>query len=426
MLSTRILRIAAARRLVHTTAVRSAQAPGKDPQLSQGNDGLSTDENLSPGDVQSQSADAGMKAHADSNNPMDPASKTRAASHPDTSKGNPEAIGMQETIGGKSAQGTEGHGGEMGGTEEAQAPGVLSSVKQALGMKTDEGDVKQNQGGGRGVTGTGTARKYHTSARVSAPSSSSSGSSGGARASPDGASEPKDSVAGDQNPHLRHKSDLGKPDRAAEGNAGETPTLPSQRVPMTKSNSSPSGANIKPQNRGFHTSAVSHALNPDLNKSGSPSPSQAVGGEKPGHTAEMYMKDGAEDVEPIDPGKPMAVDSGSSALDNPGENGSSGTSSEAGSGDADYSSINRPSAHNTAGASNANRGFHTSARASAGHSAESYFKDVDDQPTRDSSAPRAVDAESSALDAPGETASGPFHEAGNTDAEYKTTSKDSP
>lgn len=397
MLSTRLLRTAAPRRLVHTTAIRAANAPGRDPQLSQGNAGHSAEENRSEGDVQSQSAKAGKEA-SDSSNPLDPASGARKATTQNDSKGNKEAVGMQETIGGKSAQGS---GGEIGGTEEAQAPGVFSSVKQALGLKTDTGDVKQNQGAGRGVTGTGTARKFHTSARAHA------GSTGGVRASPEGASAPKDNVSGDQNAHLHHKSNSSKPDNG-KGNAAEEPTLPSQRVPMTSSNA-PSNP---PKSRGMHTSAILRAINPQLNKGGSPSPEEAVGGEKPGHTAASYDKDtDVDDHAPKDTTQPRAVDGSSSALDAP-------TDKPGSSGNRATNSDRKPGS--------STRGLHTSAVSRSGHSADSYFKEVDDQTPRDSSQPHTVDSSSSALDKPGETASGPFHQAGTDSPDYQSTSKASP
>jgi hypothetical protein len=307
MLATRFLRATATpRRLVHSTAVRASKAPGRDPQLSQGNVGLGSDSNRSKGDVQDQAASAGKDAKAEGDRPMDAASSSNQTA-PGDKGGNQEAVGLQDQIGGASA---EGKGGEMGGTEEAQAPGVLSSVKQALGMRTDAGDVKQNAGGGRGVTGTGTARKLHTSARVSA-----------VRADPDGARAPADTgVVGEQSAHLKHKP-AGAPD-AGKGAAATEPTLPSERAPLTKSATDSAADKPHQQRRGLHTSA----------------------------------RAGAED----------------------------------------------------------------------GHSAASYFKDIDDQTVRDSSAPRAVDGTSSALDAPGETATGPFSQAGTDDASYKTTSKASP
>jgi hypothetical protein len=314
MLATRLLRTSAARRLVHTTAVRAAAAPGKDTRLSQGNDGIASDTNESPGDVQDQAAQGGQTAHASSSSPMDAASAHRTGNQANVAPGdrgsNPEAIGLQDQIGG---QGAQGRGGEIGGQQEAQAPGVLASVKQALGFKTSAGDVKQNQHGGRGVTGTGTTRKFHTSARVSV-------GAGGVRADPDGAREEANTPAGgDQSAHLKHKS-ANEPD-SGKGNAASTPTLPSERAPLTAAANSSTGADRASQQR---------------------------------------------------------------------------------------------------------RGLHTSARAAAGHSADSYFKDVDKHAPRDSSAPHAVDSTSSALDAPGETATGPFSQEGKGDAAYQSVSSSSP
>jgi len=57
--------------------------------------------------------------------------------------------------------------------QEAAAPGLFSTIKSMIGLGTDSGDVKQNRGEGRGVTGTGTfsnsKRQLHTSTRAAAP-----------------------------------------------------------------------------------------------------------------------------------------------------------------------------------------------------------------------------------------------------------------
>lgn len=76
--------------------------------------------------------------------------------------GNVEGVGFQEQVGG--AAGDRKNQGRKGGEEEAQSPNIVGSVKQALGFKTKAGEVKQNTGGGQGVTGTGTfGREFHTS-----------------------------------------------------------------------------------------------------------------------------------------------------------------------------------------------------------------------------------------------------------------------
>ena len=76
--------------------------------------------------------------------------------------GNVEGVGFQEQVGG--AAGDRKNQGRKGGEEEARSPNIVGSVKQALGFKTKPGEVKQNAGGGQGVTGTGTLRReFHTS-----------------------------------------------------------------------------------------------------------------------------------------------------------------------------------------------------------------------------------------------------------------------
>lgn len=92
----------------------------------------------------------------------------------DKPSGNPEHIGFAEQVGsashtadaGKSKGQAQRHEGR---DEEAGAPGVLSSIKQLMGMGTDSGDVKQNRGEGKGVTGTGTFSKSDTSKSSSQP-----------------------------------------------------------------------------------------------------------------------------------------------------------------------------------------------------------------------------------------------------------------
>lgn len=75
--------------------------------------------------------------------------------------GNKEGVGFVEQVG--SASGTEasrsmraGRQGEGEVKEEARPPGILASLKQMLWIGTSVEDVKQNRGGGEGVTGTGT------------------------------------------------------------------------------------------------------------------------------------------------------------------------------------------------------------------------------------------------------------------------------
>ena len=79
--------------------------------------------------------------------------------------GNEEGIGFQDQVGGAAGD-RQNLGGGKGDEEEARSPNIIGAVKQALGVKPKPGEVKQNSGGGRGVTGTGTFRRdVHTSHR---------------------------------------------------------------------------------------------------------------------------------------------------------------------------------------------------------------------------------------------------------------------
>ncbi|TDL29925.1 hypothetical protein BD410DRAFT_780433 [Rickenella mellea] len=105
--------------------------------------------------------------------PHDAASSKRNAQPSSASSGgNPEGVGFAEQVGGQSASADgPGTSRKPEKDEEAQSPGLFSSVKKALGLGTTSGDVKQNRGEGRGVTGTGTfgkGREMHTSAFLGA------------------------------------------------------------------------------------------------------------------------------------------------------------------------------------------------------------------------------------------------------------------
>ncbi|TFY73967.1 hypothetical protein EWM64_g10045, partial [Hericium alpestre] len=67
---------------------------------------------------------------------------------------NPEGVGFADQVGGQSAR--KGEGSSEGRNEDATAPSLLGKIKQALGIGTSAGEVKQNRGAGGGVTGTGT------------------------------------------------------------------------------------------------------------------------------------------------------------------------------------------------------------------------------------------------------------------------------
>ena len=77
--------------------------------------------------------------------------------------GNVEGVGFQDQVGGAAGDRKNPEGGK-GSEEEAQSPNIVGSIKQALGTEQKPGEVKQNSGGGKGVTGTGTFRRgFHKS-----------------------------------------------------------------------------------------------------------------------------------------------------------------------------------------------------------------------------------------------------------------------
>lgn len=162
-------------RALHTTlSIHSDTHTGHDPTVQQGQVSKPS-KNRDSSSTHQQSANSGY--HASSyEHPHDTASRGPNSTAPrgQGEKGNPEGIGLVDQVGGQSAHARkmewEGKAGEegkdepkgMGGKEESTPPGVFAGVKQAVGLGTSEGNVKQNQGGGGGgVTGTGTFKEKH-------------------------------------------------------------------------------------------------------------------------------------------------------------------------------------------------------------------------------------------------------------------------
>ncbi|OSC97976.1 hypothetical protein PYCCODRAFT_1480984 [Trametes coccinea BRFM310] len=228
-------------RLLHATALKAAQAPpGKDPRLSQGT-ASKPGEHQHPNDVHDQAARSGQKVAQGSQSlgPYDAASRT-GDQKTDRSglSGNQEGVGFAEQVGSASGTGSKSQpspsaGEGMGGQEESTPPGLFASIKSKIGLNTSSDEVKQNRGGGVGVTGTGALpfekkpsegrRPFHTSAsRAADPTTGQA---------PEASRQPKERTHAEQNPHLRHKSADGakaQPDQG-KGNAGENPTLPSHQ-----------------------------------------------------------------------------------------------------------------------------------------------------------------------------------------------------
>lgn len=188
------------------------------------------------GDVGDQAHEGGLHARQPGKaSPMDAAS-------PETGKqasrgglsGNKEGVGFADQVGSQTASGSNMSGKNLGkpesgegfsGKENITPPSFADAVKNKLGLGTSAGEDKQNRGGGKGVTGTGTfpnARSMHTSAVRMLPARTQG-------QAPDASRRPKERTEGDQNAHLKHKKDNTAPD-SGKGNAGKDPKLPSHQV----------------------------------------------------------------------------------------------------------------------------------------------------------------------------------------------------
>jgi len=325
MISPRIVRLSANRALVarpyagtsarylHSTAAArtgGTDAPGRDPQLSQGT--VRKEDNLHPGDVQDQAARSGQSSANKS--PLDAASgaKGKKASQEGLS-GNQEGVGFAEQVGGASSSGQRNAGEGAGGKEEATPPGFLDAVKSTLGFKTTSGEVKQNRDGGEGVTGTGTfgglkgeqkqnkhaGRGFHTSARAAmATDTTTTGQAPGA------SRQPKDRTYADQNEHLNHREADSSRESKGKGNAAEKPSLPSHKASSS-------------QRRSFHTSARRLEQK---------------------HTAESYFKD--VDDSPPQSSKTHQVDSSDNKVATPNDL-EPGETSDMGSQTKEYQTVDK-------------------------------------------------------------------------------------
>ncbi|KAI0774707.1 hypothetical protein BD413DRAFT_603329 [Trametes elegans] len=228
-------------RLLHATpapATAAQSQPGSDPRLSQGS--VSQEGHHHPRDTHDQAARSGQQVRegARPSGPYDAASRT-GDQKTDRSglSGNQEGVGFAEQVGSASSSGKErgpgaSPGEGKGGEEESTPPGLFASVKSALGLETSSGEVKQNRGGGVGVTGTGALpfekkpgegrRPFHTSAiRTAEPTVGQA---------PEASRQPKEQTNAEQNPHLKHKhADASASPDKGKGNAGPNPTLPSHQ-----------------------------------------------------------------------------------------------------------------------------------------------------------------------------------------------------
>lgn len=190
------------------------------------------------GDLGDEAHKAGLAARdASKATPSDAASpQTGKQASRDGLSGNKEKIGFADQVGSQSDSGRKDSGGSLKGQKSEEGhtgeegitpPSFVDVVKKKMGLGTTSGEDKQNRGGGKGVTGTGTfgfdtgKRTLHTSAVWMI-----AGTRGQA---PEASRQPHDVTNGDQNAHLKHKDTNSGPD-TRKGNAGENPSLPSQHV----------------------------------------------------------------------------------------------------------------------------------------------------------------------------------------------------
>ncbi|KAJ3553900.1 hypothetical protein NM688_g3372 [Phlebia brevispora] len=237
-----------------------------------------------------QEGDVGHQAHVSGFAAKDPKKATPydAASPAKGKKasrdgltGNKEDIGFAEQVGSQSASASKSKSETaegITGEDEITPPAFADAVKKKLGMKTTAGEAKQNRGGGKGVTGTGSLA-FDRGKRTMYTCASWMDEAAARRQAPEGSRKPQDSTLGEQNAHLKHKSSPSKPD-SGKGNAAEEPTLPSQHVDASRKSSR---ENPSIQRREFSTTALA------LQEEG-----------KAEHTAETYFKD-VDSTKPTNP-----------------------------------------------------------------------------------------------------------------------------
>jgi len=155
--------------LIRSTRIISRRLPSHQralySDLSQGHAALDkgTPKYQHPQDESAKHVESGT-SHADKSQ-LDASNRGSGGKHAsrEGAVGNKEGVGFQDQVGGAAGD-RQNPGGSRGSEEEAQSPNFVGAVKQALGLKTKPGEVKQNSNGGRGVTGTGTFRRdFHTS-----------------------------------------------------------------------------------------------------------------------------------------------------------------------------------------------------------------------------------------------------------------------
>lgn len=208
----RSVRLPAARTLRTTALARSERDPAK--PNSQGHAVRKSGQTLEGGmDVQSAGVKAGFQQARDGKDtqaePYDTAAEDAGGQQaPSRQKEDALRDASSQSQAAHSAGAFKDHragaqssgefAGKVGGKEEAAAPSVTSSVKQALGLGVSKQEHQESK------TGPGVSRQMHTSARLMGGQDGkaySGSSSDGAHKT----GKPEERLAGEQNEHLKHK-----------------------------------------------------------------------------------------------------------------------------------------------------------------------------------------------------------------------------
>ncbi|GHJ84906.1 hypothetical protein NliqN6_1308 [Naganishia liquefaciens] len=167
--------------------------------------------------------------------------------------------------------------GNVGNKQEAAAPSVTSTVKQALGLGTSKKEHQESK------TGPGVSRQMHTSARRAGEAYEGSTGDGAHKTG-----KPEERLTGEQNEHLKHKQ-AGQADNG-KGNAADTPHLPSKTSGARTATDLRTDADSQRKAR-FHTSARQTKDAPGGYVRATENPAKAAGYDTPGEalpSADMY------------------------------------------------------------------------------------------------------------------------------------------
>ncbi|TFY66552.1 hypothetical protein EVG20_g4526 [Dentipellis fragilis] len=153
---------------------RVEKKPGADPSYYQGH--AVSPEHQAKESMLAEHVRSGLEAQYSGHvgGPMDAAAPQTMKKAPRDrgESGNQEGVGFVEQVGGQSAfaqrmqsrsEGDIGEGEGMGPVEDPTPPSIFPGLKKLAGASLSAEDVKQNRGGGGGVTGTGTFNSKSTS-----------------------------------------------------------------------------------------------------------------------------------------------------------------------------------------------------------------------------------------------------------------------